>query len=470
MISTAFLKAQNAGIGIASPVQKLDIDGGIRIGGTTAEYEGSIRWNEIKNDFEGFNGTSWISLTGGKGQWGHQASYATEDFASQFNLFYANTYGTMLGYSMAGLGDWIVAGAFRDASPYNEDAWHSGSMRMMRRTPGGWILEHSIYDPAVSNSNFFGFSVGLSPTHVISGAKNADLPGAADQGKAYIYAYDTTNYTLQSSLVASDGQAADWFGNAVGISGDFAVVGAPGNDILGINNMGRAYIFQRNGTTWSQSLILTPSDGTQDDQFGTTVAIWGDYLAIAAPYKTYNGVTLAGKVYVYRKNQVGWSLIAQLNSPSPVITERYGSALSIRDNVLVIGASHYTGGSNNGNGSVYVYSISNNTVSYQATLIASDGKFQDGFGSSVDFLDNVILVGAPYANIQGISKQGKAYIFEYVNGNWQEVAIVKATSLEPQINFGNSVALIPDFGVVGAPFADMPGRTDNGQLFFFKEY
>ncbi|HSF89547.1 MAG TPA: hypothetical protein VLA46_09035, partial [Saprospiraceae bacterium] len=47
---------QNVGIGTDTPAQKLDINGGLRIGTTEMANTGALRWNEIKNDFEGYNG------------------------------------------------------------------------------------------------------------------------------------------------------------------------------------------------------------------------------------------------------------------------------------------------------------------------------------------------------------------------------------------------------------------------------
>jgi hypothetical protein len=55
------LPSKNVGIGVPSPKEKLDIGGGIRIGSTTNEVAGIIRWNGT--DFEGYDGKEWKSLT-----------------------------------------------------------------------------------------------------------------------------------------------------------------------------------------------------------------------------------------------------------------------------------------------------------------------------------------------------------------------------------------------------------------------
>ncbi len=59
------LTTGEVGLGITSPAEKLDVDGGVKIGNSTGTNEGTIRWTG--SDFEGYNGSSWQSLTGGGG-------------------------------------------------------------------------------------------------------------------------------------------------------------------------------------------------------------------------------------------------------------------------------------------------------------------------------------------------------------------------------------------------------------------
>ena len=51
----------NVGIGTTSPSQKLDVNGGIKVGNTANATAGTIRWTG--SDFEGYDGTQWVSLT-----------------------------------------------------------------------------------------------------------------------------------------------------------------------------------------------------------------------------------------------------------------------------------------------------------------------------------------------------------------------------------------------------------------------
>src|SRR6266487_4852373 len=86
----------------------------------------------------------------------------------------------------------------------------------------------------------------------------------------------------ETRLVPNDGAIGDLFGGlGVSMSGDTAVIGAPGKD----SGTGAAYVFVRSGTTWSQQAKLTASDAAPYDAFGIYVALDGDTALIGAVYK-----------------------------------------------------------------------------------------------------------------------------------------------------------------------------------------
>ena len=468
--SIHIVKSQNVGIGTNTPFQKLEVAGGIRIGNTTTSLPGSMRWNPIKYDFEGFNGTQWVSLTDGKGKWGDKLSYATENSATQIKMTESVIPGYEYGTDMAIAGDWLTVGAFRDGNVGNENIWASGSFHLYQRQPDNtWALKFKRYDPDAKTNDFFGWSIGMTSTHIISGAPYADAPGFAEKGKAYIYTYDVNAVVLQGTLQASDGLELDLFGQGVDMHGDLAVVGAPGKEVTGIDAAGKAYVFTRTGTTWNETSMLTAPDAAASDGFGHQVAIQGDYIAIASPYKTVNGSYNAGKVYVFRKNGSAWNLISQLISPNSSAGENFGQHVSISNNVLLVGAPQNLGSITDANGRMYIFQLSGNTVIYEAMLTASDGLKSDRFGNFGSYYDNTIIVGAPNADIGAASNAGKAYIFRKNSGIWQEEAILANSSREPGAQFGFATLLNGLFAITSAPMADLPTRPDNGQVLFFKQ-
>ena len=102
------------------------------------------------------------------------------------------------------------------------------------------------------------------------------------QGAAYTYKKGGDGaWGETAKLVADDGAARAYFGHAVAISGDVAVVGAIGNDEF----TGAAYVYRTvdGGDTWTQEAKLLASDYAAGAQFGTSVAIDGDAIVVGAP-------------------------------------------------------------------------------------------------------------------------------------------------------------------------------------------
>ncbi len=90
------------------------------------------------------------------------------------------------------------------------------------------------------------------------------------------------------------------FGCSVAVSGDTVVVGAYYEDsnATGVNgnqadnsatDSGAAYVFVRNGTTWSQQAYLKASNTGAGDQFGCSVAVSGDTVVVGASWEDSNG-------------------------------------------------------------------------------------------------------------------------------------------------------------------------------------
>ena len=134
--------------------------------------------------------------------------------------------------------------------------------------------------------------------YAIVGARYEDT-GGSQAGAVYIFKKSGTSWSQQQIIYASDAQAGDNFGHSVGISGDYAIVGAPYED-SGADNGGSAYIYKRNTSTdvWGSEQHITASNAGNNDYFGISVSISGDYAIVGA-----NGENSAsGGVYIYTRN------------------------------------------------------------------------------------------------------------------------------------------------------------------------
>lgn len=227
------------------------------------------------------------------------------------------------GWSVAVSGDTVVVGAFDDsnASTVNGDqsdnsADASGAAYVFVRGGGTWTQQAYLKAFNARVGAMFGSSVGVSGDTAVVGSlfESSDATGvngegsntnAIASGAAYVFVRKDTVWTQQAYLKPSNTGATDQFGTSVAISGDTIVVGAPREDgnSTGVNGNGNdnslpdsgvAYVFVRNGDSWSQTAYLKASNTGGQDQFGRAVTVSGDAIAVGAPREDGGATGLNG--------------------------------------------------------------------------------------------------------------------------------------------------------------------------------
>ena len=303
----------------------------------------------------------------------------------------------------------------------------------------------------------FGKSVSISGNYAVIGALANDENGS-NSGSAYIFYYDGTNWSQQAILTASDGAALDMFGKSVSISGNYVVISATGDDDNGYNS-GSAYIFSRSGTIWTEQAKLLASDGATENSFSCSVSISGDYAVIGAMGNDENG-THAGAAYIFHRSGTIWSQQAKLLASDGVAHDVFGKSVSIFGDYAIISA-----GSVDSNGFCYIFKRSDTGWSQQAKLLASDGASQDLFGYSVSINDDYAVIGACGDDDNG-SYSGSTYIFSRSGTIWTEQAKLTASDGATDNYFGYSVSIFDDYVVIGA-FSDDDNGISSGSAYVF---
>ena len=148
--------------------------------------------------------------------------------------------------------------------------------------------------------------VAISGDTAVVGAPWHDVGGNADQGSAYVFVRNGGTWSLQAQLFASNGGADDWFGISVAISGDTIVVGANQDDVGANVNQGSAYVFARSGSTWNEQVWLYAGDGSEWDGFGRAVAISGDTAVVGAVGDDVGANIDQGSAYVFVRQHFPW--------------------------------------------------------------------------------------------------------------------------------------------------------------------
>ncbi len=308
----------------------------------------------------------------------------------------------------------------------------------------------------------FGWSVSISGDYKIVGSHKASGGGENDSGSAYIFVRDGTSWSQQAILVASDRAASDWFGKSVSISGDYAVVGAYLDDDGG-NNSGSAYIFVRDGTSWSQQAKLVADDAAAYDQFGNSVSISGDYVVVGASWDD-DGGSNSGSAYTFVRSGTSWSQQAKLVADDAASGDYFGESVSISGDYALVG-SYLDGDAGSFSGSAYTFVRDGTSWSQQAKLVASDGGQNYHFGESVSISGNYAVVGSHGLSSSG--SNGMVYTFIRSGTSWSQMAKLVAGDGDRNDFFGNSVSISGDYAVVGAPYDD-DGGSESGSAYVFK--
>lgn len=262
--------------------------------------------------------------------------------------------------------------------------------------------------------------------YIIAGAAECDIDINEGQGAAYVFIREGTTWTQQAKLIADDGEEGDRFGSAVSISGDgsYVIIGAYQDDIDINEDQGSAYIFTRSGTTWTQQAKLIANDGAYGDHFGSTSAISVDSNYVVIGALDYNNGE--GAAYVFTRSGSIWSQQTKLTADDGEVGYSFGRAVAISaDGDYVVIGSRDSGVV----GAAYVFNRDGNIWSQQAKLVADDGAPSDNFSITLSIsADGIYIVaGSQYATIGENSGQGAAYVFIRSSTEWTQQAKLVAS-------------------------------------------
>jgi hypothetical protein len=377
------------------------------------------------------------------GHWSLQQKLTASDPAA-FDWF---------GYSVAASGAVAAIGAYGDDS----NGANSGSAYVFAQTDDVWsqMQEVAASKPEpVAASDRFGWAVSVSGDTAVIGAAEDDPKGNAS-GSAWVFARENDEWLPEQKLIAPDGEATGYFGVAVGISEDTAIVGARYDDDLG-SNAGSAYVFTRQNGTWSRQQKLTASDGTGYDLFGGSVAISGNAVIVGAAGHNGKGPN-TGAAYIFTRVGGVWTEQQKLTASDAAEDDFFGYSVSISGDTAIIGAEG-NDARDNGSGAAYVFTCDGGIWREHQKLTASDGDRYDSFGFSVSILDSTAIIGA-------YNKEA-AYVFMREGGVWREQQKLTASNGTGGDRFGFSVSIAKDIAAIGAYKAN----NSSGLAYVFKYF
>jgi hypothetical protein len=374
---------------------------------------------------------------------------------------FADTFGRVVDIS----GNIIVVGdGFDDQFSPDSGAAYA-FIRVNGTWDGTWVKTQRLVSSDIEASDQFGLSVAVSGNTIVVGAPGEDtrvnISGGQSLGNSNgaAYVFVTNNggitWTQQAKLLATPNSDVDTFGYSVDIDGDTIIVGVPLGD--GAVNSGEITIFDRTGTTWTQT--QTFSLGTSNFRLGDVVKIsgniavatagnlsrvisysringtWGqrqtltnssanqfganlalDYktLVVSAAYEDIGGLVDAGAVYVYNTTDEGVTWTLQQKLTGSISNQRFGNAVALDGDTLII--SDWAPAPNNTRQStVYLYTRTEGVWTLQTSWQETDSWHGDDWGMSLAISGDSIVVGddsgGPIPN--SLSPGGTAYVYNY---------------------------------------------------------
>jgi Ca2+-binding RTX toxin-like protein len=366
--------------------------------------------------------------------------------------------GDRLGFSVAIDGDVIVVGA-----PYDDGAgFNRGTVHVFERGTEGWAYSRELTDPEAADGDWLGHSVAVEGGTVVAGAPYDDGAGT-DRGAVHVFVRVRGGWNHVDTVLADptphDHAKLGW---SVAIDGDTVVAGAPHDGGAGAIR-GAAHVFRRDAGVWWYQNELTDPSPADGDEFGWSVAVDGDTIVAGARYDAGAGHQ-RGAVHVFRPGVGGWLHFDELTHPNAENNDEFGFSVAVDGDVIAVGVPLDDGGVTN-RGAVQVFRRDAGVWSYAEELADPNAAAGDVLGWSVAIDGDTIVAGARLDGGDGTSR-GAAHVFAADGGGWSHVQELRDPDAADGDEFGAAVALDGDTIAIGARSDDGAG-SDRGAAHVF---
>jgi hypothetical protein len=316
---------------------------------------------------------------------------------------------------------------------------------------------------------------------IVVGAPGREIGGHTGQGAAWVFVKPASGWSHAApplKLTAARGQADEFFGESVAISGNTVLVGAPGRKVGRNAAQGAVDAFtlpRSRAASPTQTAQLTAPDGKANDTLGISIAASGQTVLAGADLHRV-GTVEQGAAYIFMKPASGWRHAreaAKLTAGQGQAGELFGRILTIGHDTAVIGAPNRSVvAAEQGAAYVFVKPTSGWTGSLTPTaqLTASDPGKGDEFGAALAISGGAIAAGAPGHAIGKSTEQGAGYVFAKPTTGWKtatETDELLATNGTEGDKLGLSIAISGATILLGSPDHQVNKERAQGAVYTF---
>ncbi|MBK7802624.1 MAG: VCBS repeat-containing protein [Chloracidobacterium sp.] len=313
------------------------------------------------------------------------------------------------GYSVAISTDTIIVGAFNDDSPQS----NAGSAYVYVRSGTTWSFQQKLTAIDAAADDQFGIAVAVIGTNAFVGANFADQPSNSDAGAVYRYTQSGAVWSHAQKLIPAGGVIlGDHFGESLALSGNKLIIGSPGADVP-FTAAGSVYVYIESGGIYAQQDKISIATGANGDSFGNSVAVDGNTLIGGAlQYTPTIGQPAFGAAYVFKFNGSSWISEGRLTASDGATVDRFGYSVAVSGDIVAVGAREddtIAGGPDAG--SAYIFKRVGSSWTEKQKLAPSDPFNGDRFGYAVALQAEGLIVGAAEKALTSPNGQGAAYYF-----------------------------------------------------------
>ena len=315
--------------------------------------------------------------------------------------------------------------------------------------PGGVIA--GLPSQVIVADNFYGYVVDTDGHTAVVGAYGDDV-GGNFAGSASVFSVVGSTMQFVTTLRHANPNSMDLFGRSVAVDGAFIAVGSETRDVQGFNAAGDVSIFAKSstGAPWQLNATLVSSNPTESGRFGASVAMQGDVIVVGSPETVVNsGAIQRGRAYVFERINSVWQFVKMLQPLDGTNQGNFGLSVAVSDGVIVIGAPYVTLEGGFETGAVYV-SQRTETGWQNPVRLAGFPANAGRAGSSVAIDGTRIIVGAPGAGTQSSLSGSAVFVFEPSGSQWQLTQTIQSASPVNGGKFGARVAIDDETLLVGS--------------------
>lgn len=266
------------------------------------------------------------------------------------------------------------------------------------------------------------------------------IPGIS-KGAVYVFSRDAAGEWQPQATLTGDVQWSsaspmgpyDGFGESLALSAGRLVIGCSREDVVGTYS-GAAYVFANNGGVWNREAKLIPDASThkRDDFFGYAVAIDHDTIVVGAPQIWISDRDL-GRAFVYSRNHLGWTEQAMIVARGGTKGANFGRSVAVHADRIAVGANRAAVDGTAKAGTVHLFEFKGSAWTEQLVLNGNPVVQNGSYGASVDLKDGLLAVAAPL--------QTAYYIYRYNGNDGWDLSYISINPHEPRSHFINQVAI-----------------------------